>query len=60
MQKSVLLSKTFYFGLATALVPLFPPIGEFLANNVEAVGMVWGAAAIVLRFLTKGGVVLKD
>ena len=60
MNKSILKSKTFYFGLATALAPLFPGVGEFLAKNAEAVSMVWGAVAIVLRYVTKEKVVLVE
>ena len=60
MDTVVLKSKTFWFGLLTAVAPLLPSVGDFMAHNVEAVGMVWGAAAIVLRALTKGALVLKD
>ena len=58
MQKHVFASKTFWFSVLTALAPLFPGVGSFIASNVEAIGMVWGALAIVLRFLTKEKVVL--
>lgn len=60
MQKSVFLSKTFYFGVLSALAPLFPAVGEWVAGNVAAVGIVWGAATVLLRFITKDKVVLKD
>ncbi len=60
MQKSVFLSKTFYFGLLSAVAPLFPGVGEWIAQNVVAVGIVWGAAAVLLRFITKDKVVLVD
>ncbi len=53
MEKSVLKSKTFYLGLVTALAPLFPVIGEFVAANLELVGIVWGGLAVVIRFFTK-------
>ena len=59
IEKSVLASKTFYMGLLTALVPLLPGMGEFIASNVEAISMVWGVLAIILRLLTKNKVVLK-
>jgi len=58
MQKSVLKSKTFYFGLATALAPLFPVIGTFLGDNASMIASVWGMATIILRFVTKDKVVL--
>jgi len=60
MKKSVFKSKTFYMGLATALAPLIPSVGEFVKGNAEMIGMLWGAVAIVLRFVTKDKVVLID
>jgi hypothetical protein len=60
MQKHVLKSKTFYFGLVTALAPLFPGAGEFIQSYASEISMVWGAAAIILRMVTKDKVVLKD
>ena len=60
MNKSILKSKTFYFGLASALAPLFPGVGEFLAKNVEGIAMVWGALTILLRYVTKDKVVLVE
>ena len=60
MKKSVLKSKTFWFGLASALAPLIPAIGDFIAANSAQVGMVWGAATIILRMVTKDKVVLLD
>ena len=60
LKKSVLLSKTFYFGLLTALSPLVPMVGEFMAENTASVSMVWGAMAIVLRLVTKEKVILID
>lgn len=60
MQKSVLKSKTFYFGVATALAPLFPSVGEFIKTYASELAMVWGAVAVALRFATKDKVVLID
>jgi hypothetical protein len=60
MKKSVLKSKTFYFGLATAIAPLFPVVGEYLSANAAQIGMIWGAVSIVLRMVTKEKVVLID
>ena len=60
MKKSVLKSKTFYFGLLTAIAPLLPSVGEFIASNSAAIGVVWGAVSIVLRAVTKEKIVLID
>jgi len=60
MEKSVLKSKTFWFGLASALAPLIPSVGAYMAANSAQVGMLWGALAIALRFVTKDKVVLLD
>lgn len=60
LQKSVFKSKTFYFGLATALSPLIPSVGTFIAENTAQVSMVWGALSILLRLVTKEKVVLVD
>lgn len=58
MEKSVLKSKTFYFGLITAVAPLFPAVGAWMAANTDTIGLLWGALAIVLRLVTKDKVVL--
>lgn len=60
MKKSVLKSRTFYFGLITAIAPLFPVVGEYVANNAAQVGMVWGVLAMALRLITKDKIVLVD
>lgn len=60
MNKSVLKSKTFYFGLLTAVAPLIPAVQTFLSENTAQIGMVWGAVSIVLRMVTKDKVVLID
>lgn len=60
LQKNVLKSKTFYFGLLTALAPLVPAVGTFLSENSGQISMVWGALAILLRLVTKEKVVLID
>jgi len=60
MKKNILKSKTFWFGLATALAPLIPSVGDFLKANSASIGMVWGAVSIVLRMVTKDKVVLID
>ena len=60
MQKSVLKSKTFWMGVVTAVAPLFPTVGNFASANIGAIGVLWGAIAIVLRLVTKDKVILVD
>ena len=60
MEKSVLRSKTFWFGVLTALTPLYPPIGVFVSENTQAIGMIWGTLAILLRAVTKSKIVLRE
>jgi hypothetical protein len=60
VNKSVFLSKTFYFGLLTAVAPLFPSVQVWVSENVATVGMLWGALSVILRMVTKDKVVLKD
>lgn len=60
MEKSVLKSKTFWFGLISGIAPLFPAVSTFLSENPTAISMVWGSLAIVLRLATKDKVVLID
>lgn len=66
-QKSLFLSKTFWFtlitGLLAALLPAFPalaPMKDWIAANSILVGTVWTILGVVLRMLTKGAVVLVD
>ena len=58
MEKSALKSKTFWFGVATALAPLLPVVRTAVVENPETFAMLWGAATVVLRFVTKDKVVL--
>lgn len=60
MQKSVLFSKTFWLNILAAVTPLLPVVGEWVQANVVVFGMLWGAAGVVLRFITKDKVVLID
>ena len=60
MNKNILASKTFWFGLLTALAPLLPVVDQFLKEYTVQFSMVWGAMAIVLRMVTKEKVVLID
>lgn len=59
-QKKPWLSKTFWFGVATALAPAIPGAAEFMAAHVAEIAMIWGVLAIALRFITKGKVSLLD
>jgi hypothetical protein len=58
MNKKALQSKTFYLGLVTALAPLFPAVGDFVATNTEVVGAVLGGLIIVIRRFTEKKVTL--
>lgn len=56
------LSKMVWLGVATGVAPFIPGAAEWLADpsKVELVGMIWGALAILIRFVTKERVSLKD
>lgn len=58
VKKSVLLSKTFWFGVITAVAPLVPGVSAWVAGHLEIVGSVWGGLAVVLRLVSKDKVVL--
>ena len=58
MEKHVMKSKTFWFGLCTALAPMFPVLKDTIVSNPQAVAAVWGTLAIVLRLVTKSKVIL--
>lgn len=58
LNKSLFRSKTFYFGLLTALLPLFPDLAKFLAEYPKTLGAIWSIAIIVLRMATKDKVKL--
>ena len=60
VNKSVLKSKTFYFGLLTAIAPLFPAVQAFVQENMVMMTSLWGALAIILRMVTKDKVILVD
>ena len=58
--KSILKSKTFWFGIITAVAPLFPPVEKFVTENVVMMSSLWAALAIVLRMVTKDKIILVD
>jgi hypothetical protein len=58
--KKVYLSKTFWFGVATALMPLIPGATEWLAANLQLVGLIWGGLTVLLRVITKDRVTLVE
>ena len=60
MQKTVLKSKTFYFGLLSAIAPLFPAVADILKDHPAEIGMVWGTLTILLRLVTKSKLVLTE
>jgi hypothetical protein len=60
INKSVFLSKTFYFGVMTAIAPMFPAVELWLSQNIATASLLWGSLAVVLRLVTKDKVVLKD
>ena len=60
MNKSILKSKTFWFGVMTALLPLWPEAKAIIVANPDLYGWLWGAATVVLRKITEGKVVLLD
>jgi len=60
INKSVFKSKTFYFGLLTAIAPLLPQVELWLEENTASVGLIWGGLAILLRMVTREKVVLID
>jgi hypothetical protein len=51
--KAVWQSKTFWAAAITALAPLIPPVGAFVAANPQAVGLVVGLVFAGLRAVTK-------
>ena len=58
MSKALWQSKTAWFGLFTAASPLISSIFGFdlsgyMREEPEMVGLVWGALAIGVRFVTK-------
>jgi len=58
-EKWILKSKTVWFGLFTALASFYVPAQEFVAQNMEAMGILWGAVAFVLRVVSKDKLILK-
>lgn len=60
VKKSVLKSKTFWFGVLTGIAPLFPSVQTFIEQNVVMMSSLWAALAIVLRLVTKDKIILVE
>ena len=58
MEKSLLLSKTFYVSLIVALAPLFPAVNHFIVSSPEAFSAILGVVFTVLRLVSKDKVVI--
>lgn len=57
VNKSIFKSKTFYFGILTAvLMPIFPDLEKLVTENPKAVAAAWGVLTVILRKITKGKV----
>ena len=59
------LSKTMWFGLLTGLSPFLAAVvnvdlNQILANHGAVIASVWGALAVVLRYVTKDKVQLGE
>ena len=52
-QKSVLLSKTFWFNLMMALAPLLPGAAEYISGNTQVVAIGWSIVNMILRKVSK-------
>ena len=59
-KKNVLKSRTFWFGILTAVAPLFPSVQSFIQENTLMMTSLWSALAIALRMITKDKVVLSE
>lgn len=58
VDKSILLSKTFWIGVITALAPLFPPVQTWIIENPQAFAAIIGVIFIILRKVTHKPVTL--
>jgi hypothetical protein len=60
MNKSILLSKTFWLQVVTVGAAFFPQVQEWLSTNPETVVGVIAALNVLMRFATKGKVGLTS
>ena len=58
MDKTILLSKTFWVGIITALVPLFPVAQTWISENPQAFAAIIGTIFVILRKFTFKSVTL--
>jgi hypothetical protein len=59
--KKAWLSKTMWINLLMAVGAMFfPPMSDFMSSNPEAIGFIWGAVNMLLRFVTKDQITLTD
>ena len=58
MNKSILLSKTFWLQIVTVVSMFVPAVNTFVVANPESAACVLGAANVLVRFFTSGTVSL--
>jgi hypothetical protein len=58
MDKNILLSKTFYLGVISAILPLFPVIGTWISANQAIYSAVVGGLIIGLRLISNGKITI--
>ena len=59
VNKHILTSKTFWMAIVTVVAPVFPQLETFVSENPQAVLSGLGVAFAILRYFTKGKVVIK-
>lgn len=58
MEKSILLSKTFWVSVVMAVAPLFPAVSAFISASPEMFAMIMGGVFSALRLISKDKVVI--
>ena len=60
-EKKLWLSKTFWLGIITAVAPaLSADVQALIQEHTVTFGILWGAASVILRLVTKDKVKLLD